>query len=171
MRGVTRRETKSYIHRLRQPLNRKTLSIFIIFFSALFVFQTLEISAVRANAKTCCGRSICLCKHAQNKPCPMKAKMSAPASEMQHAALMPCHRKAAPAKKVEIPEGAVSFSKAPCAKDNPKTLLPQYFKDYLSSLRAGEIKLRSTESRVVTSLTEFIPLSFSSSIEHPPRTF
>lgn len=151
-------------------LNRKTLSIFIIFFSALFVFQTLEISAVRSNPKTCCGRVICLCKHASAKPCDFKSKPIQKAMP-EHAMSMPCHRKAASVKKVEIPEGAVSFSKAPCGKDTPKTLLPQYFKDYLSSARAGEMKLSLNESQVIPPLKEFPLLSFSSSIEHPPRTF
>lgn len=114
-------------------MNRNLFAVFILTFSFLFAMQTIEISALRANPKTCCGRVICLCKHGAGKACPIKSGLKKAAEhEDKHA--MPCHRKSAPAQSVkkDIPSSGSGFTKAPCASDSPKTLLPNVIKHYLT---------------------------------------
>lgn len=125
------------------------LRCFAFLTTLLFTFGVLEIppsALTRKNPKSCCGRVVCLCKHAPGAPCPVKknkAEVEKPASHMHCRlkaagpapkpvvqAAQPGHCHKAPPKFSAPAPGAALMTKAPCASDAPKTVLPEYSRWY-----------------------------------------
>lgn len=113
----------------------------IIFLLTAFTFQVSDIAPVYRPAvvKTCCGRPVCLCKHAKGANCDYRAALARMMKQSVH-----CHLKAKPVvqpqaklphchmKAKNIPsaeklvsdyqaEETMSFSKAPCHRSSGKT--------------------------------------------------
>lgn len=152
-----------------------------VFFSfllaGLFAFQILDVPppAAYKNSKTCCGRVICLCKHAKGAACDFKKKPALPAAETPKPAMHGhcAMKKQTPAPEaVEVPlsQGAATFTKAPCSSHAPASVLPRTFKDYLF------VFAFSPETTLFLDYEpafyqETLPLTPVKGIEHPPRTF
>ncbi len=124
------------------------MRLFIFLILAVFSVQTFDFppAAHAQNPKTCCGRSICLCKHAQGARCDFKQRKAVGALKAQAA---PAHGDDCPfhkgMKKSEMGSAAGKeiaalmdkiknapsvFSQAPCHTNAPKSTLPQTARDY-----------------------------------------
>ena len=142
-------------------MHKKQLSMFIVFFAALFIFQSFDILPGRSNPKTCCGRAVCLCKHAPGAFCPMRHHMKG------------LHKAAESTEdnsKSSLPQGVTGFTKAPCASDTPKTMIPTYIKDFLIPEPAGHFAF-IPQGIVSCSSFDAVPQLAGRGIEHPPRIF
>ena len=148
------REVTLLIIQEKVLINRKLFSVFIFSFSLLFVFQTLDVSLSRLNSKTCCGRAICLCKHAPGIACPMKKLHN------HHPSL----------EKEQPPPKKKSFSKAPCNSDTPQTILVQYAKDFLPVCLEG-LSIHLPEVPAPNVLLPSLLSQTGSAIERPPQVF
>lgn len=149
----------------------KQAGFLIALFTAVFTFQVLDVPVFlgKQNPKTCCGRVICQCTHAKGAFCPFKKSQKAvlpPAAETAH---KHCHLPAKPEVKKEATASSErGWTKAPCASDTPKSVLPGYSRD--SIIPSREILLQNLQ-------TEKIPPHFSRqlqpvdlpSLKRPPK--
>ncbi len=164
-------------------MKKHVLNLALVIVTAAFAFQTVDYLPVHSepgvHAKTCCGRAVCTCKHAKGAFCPMRGKMNVKSSHAdqesgsQHTGMKKaCHFKAAKQEtlsaSVKLPKGAQVFTSAPCAADTPKTLLPQYAKDFFFPVSSETARLINEEA---ISLDAFLtlPLPRGQGIDHPPR--
>jgi len=158
------------------------MRISVLLILAIFVFQTFDIPPSRnmPNPKTCCGRAVCMCKHEKGAFCPFRHGLPEDLNEneiqkanLQHKS---CHlHKAAEAVKTQkikdsFPITGFAFTKAPCASDAPKTVLPEYSKDFLFPTSSGHFVL-AKQGSVPFSSFNALPLLREQGIERPPRIF
>ena len=124
---------------------------------AIFTFQILDVPPLpdRPNPKTCCGRAVCLCGHAKGALCPFHK--TAEKSESQKI-------------KIPFPVKGFVFTKAPCATDAPKTVQPQYEKDFLVPAHKNYFAF-VRQNVLAFSSFDALPLPAGRGIEHPPRIF
>ena len=160
---------------------KKHLAQFTLYFlTAVFAFQTVDFLPARhgVHAKTCCGRTVCQCKHAKGAFCPMRAAMNAKHAHAQpdvsaHGAKKACHFSGGHAKAKQpipaLPKGTCVFSSAPCATDTPQSLLPQYAKDFFVPLTVGNFHAANEEPVLLNSRFD-LPLPRAQGIDHPPRS-
>lgn len=137
-----------------------------IFLLAIFTFQSFDIPPIQHvfKPKTCCGRSICLCKHGKGALCPFKHKTETVTKS--------CHFPA----KAEGNGGAlrssvqdsVSWTKAPCHSDAPKYAVAGYFKDGVVPESVNPFFFES-HNPVSPALFNSPVLLRDSGIERPPR--
>lgn len=152
----------------------------------IFTFQIFDIPPRRniANPQTCCGRAICMCKHAKGGFCPFRhglgddvdAKLGGvkktPAPVGPHKS---CHlhktesTKPSPTVKSSKPTDRFTFTKAPCAANAPKSVLPQYSKDFLFPASSGKFLLMQQGTISVSSFDALLLLG-EHGIYRPPRS-
>ena len=131
------------------------LRSFAIILAAVFTFQILDIPPVRNafNAKTCCGRTICSCSHAKGSDCPFRHEEAHKTSHV-----------------LQKRDGKEMFTKAPCASDEPLSLLPEYSKDFIVSTEPAHFVL--TEQNIISaSSINAVRFLWAQGIERPPRIF
>ncbi len=97
-------------------------SAFFLF--VIFSFQLMDIPPARntPNSKTCCSRLVCSCTHAKGAHCPIRSAQQRFAESRTAAS--------APVQSAVKQRPAVSFTKAPCHRDAPKTVKVKYAQDY-----------------------------------------
>ena len=152
----------------------------------IFTFQIFDIPPARnmRNPHTCCGRAICMCHHAKGAFCPFrhglsddfqegKGKDMKPALPSAH---MHCHLnrtdKVPDNLKIRntFPATGFAFTKAPCASDTPKTVLPEYSRDFLLPSSNHHFIL-ILQGVIPISSFDLAPLLTSKGIDRPPRIF
>jgi len=159
----------------------------VMLLAGIFTIQIFDIPPSRnmSNPHTCCGRAICMCKHAKGAQCPFRHGMSDDSNMIQRvgeskvvapvASHKSCHlnktespkmpQAAAPSKAV----GGFAFTKAPCATDAPKSVLPQYSKDFLFPASSGKFLLMPQGTIPVSSFDALLLLR-EHGIYRPPRS-
>ncbi|GEM_PF-2284357 len=158
----------------------------IVVMVAIFTIQIFDIPPSRnmPNPHTCCGRAICMCHHAKGAYCPFrhglpdnfqegKEKDLKPVQAFAH---MHCHLpspdKVSENSKIRntFPATGFAFAKAPCASDTPKTVLPEYSRDFLLPSSNHRFILIQQEVVPISSF-DVAPLLTSKGIDRPPRIF
>jgi hypothetical protein len=168
-------------------MDRKNLSVFIFFFVVLFTLQIFDIPPVRnsLNPKTCCGRTICMCKHGKGAACPFRHGMAKGLDSGHQSAVNKTVSKAVPKKSCHLHQTKSSkpsqgvksskaserfaFTKAPCATDAPKSVLPHHSKDFLFPGSAFHFSLIQEET-ILSSSFDALLLLREQGIYRPPRT-
>jgi hypothetical protein len=135
-----------------------------IFLLAIFTFQSFDIPPISQvfKPKTCCGRSVCLCKHPKGSLCPFKHKAVAVSKS--------CHltAKAGSGISQSSPQDAVSWTKAPCHGDAPKYAVAGSFKDGVLPESVTLLPFKTLNS-IPPALFHTPVLLSDSGIERPPR--
>ena len=72
--------------------------------------------------------------------------------------------------KNPAPRGGFAFTKAPCAPDAPKSVLPEYSRDFLLTSFGVHFDLQNTPF-IPVPFPKGLPLPRGPGIEYPPRTF
>lgn len=156
------------------------MRLFILALIAMLSVQLLDMPPARSghNPKTCCGRAVCLCKHAKGAFCPIKHK-----KQLQLKAVTPnempqphCHLPAVknaerlPGKS-DVKQSSRAerlLSKAPCASDTSKTVVPGYSRDFDFVLKNANFSSPSMQFIPLNALAMPI-LIRSTGIDRPPR--
>ncbi len=153
---------------------KQFLCVTALFLAGAFAFQTFDIPPVRnaLNPKTCCGRPVCLCKHAKDAVCPFRYER-----EQELKVHESCHLHGNKSKDAFLkdsqedeqstPKG-INFAKAPCHSETPKSVLPGYCKDFLISISLIHFGLTWSNFSSV-SFSHALPLIREQGIDHPPR--
>ncbi len=142
-----------------------------------FSFQVMDIPLMRNTQKspTCCGRTVCLCKHGKGALCPLKnghkKKSTQTLSAHKHCHLPKAKQlnSAARDESSKMPKGGIWFSKAPCASDTSTSVLPQYAKDYLF-VNSSELFSLDEQSHLHRLPLPVMPTVRVHGIFHPPRS-
>lgn len=118
------------------------MRLFILVFVVLFSLQLLDVPPVRQinNPKTCCGRVVCSCKHAKGAFCPIKHKKQLQLKVVTLNEIPKSHCHLPVVKSTEYLPGKSDvkqssrperlLSKAPCASDTSKTVVPGGLRDF-----------------------------------------
>ncbi len=149
------------------PFLMRTFAFLLL---AIFTLQTFDLPPVRQghNAKTCCGRAICLCKHAKDAQCPFHHKIKS-AKPSCHLHKENTEKAVQPIKESKSKDRFV-FSKAPCASDAPKSIVPGYSKDFIFPSSAPRFRLNAQNfHRAQTS--NALPFIQGRGIYRPPKVF
>ncbi len=133
---------------------RKKFHRVVILMTAVFSFQTFDMPPARntANPKTCCGQTVCMCSHAaKGSHCSFRR-----------------HAHVGEAKR-SLPLKEMNFTKAPCASHVPKTILPEYSKDFFLP-EPGRYSGLMQSGFVFIPAPAVLPLPREQGIERPPRS-
>ncbi len=151
----------------------------VLILLVIFNVQVFDVPPVLkvSNPKTCCGRAVCLCRHAKGEFCAIRNGQN---QERQQAALhhKSCHfhtvkmttKKTQTIKSSRRPTRGIAFTKEPCAAEVPKSVLPQYAKDFLFPSSAGNF-LFIQEGTIPSGSSDVLLLLREHGIYRPPRTF
>ncbi len=107
-----------------------------------------------------------MCKHAPGAFCPFRHQMEEQMEE-KRGAVVTAHSHCLFHK---ASKDAIGFTKAPCASDTPKTIMPQYVKDFLLPSDESHFTL-SSQGMAPPSSFDALALFTGRGIEHPPRIF
>ncbi len=146
-------------------MSRENRNFILLGLLLLFTFQTFDVPPAKnhVNPKTCCGRTVCQCKHGPGVDCPFKKGIQKKSCPMQETA-------APVEEKKPTAEGDALWTKAPCASDVPKTLLPNYSKNYILSVPVVHSHL-VLQDFIAISSQHRLPLMRVKVLERPPRIF
>jgi len=152
-----------------------------------FSFQTVDVppAAAAKSTKTCCGRAICLCKHAKGAPCDYKAHKASEQVKVEaersldgdcpfHKGMKKSEMKTAGADKAvamrikTLNETASGFTQAPCHTNTPKSLLPNTVRDYEPPLSFEMADVSSFQAWFQND-SKFYHSPGLSGPDHPPR--
>ncbi len=144
----------------------------------IFTFQIFDIPPVgnKPNPHTCCGRSICQCRHAPGARCPFRHGLPEDSMQEANSGHKSCHldktKGTVETKKMAdaSPIKGFAFTKAPCASDTPKTVLPEYSKDFLFPSASDHFVLTRQGTVPIFSAKTLLFLR-EQGIERPPRIF
>lgn len=154
------------------------MKLFTLSLLMIFSFQILDIPPMRnaPNPKTCCGRPICLCTHAKGAFCSFRAqKMKQEHPIAQKHCHLPKPAGKQVAKNTEHPKAAfpqpISFSKAPCHTDAPKTaMIRGSFQDF-DVLPLKGFSVHFNQEFLFLPSLKYPKLISVSAIDHPPKLF
>jgi len=149
----------------------------IFLFLTIFTVQIMDVPPVlqHSNPKTCCGRTICACKHAKGAFCPFRHGLHE-GSGQKEVSRKSCHLHGHEAEAVshEVtgrgPTEGLVFSKAPCSSDIPKVDLPLYSKEFVGAGLSEHFMLFK-QGRVPAFSSHALPLLRAHGLERPPRIF
>jgi len=151
-----------------------------IFSAVLIAFFTLQSIVpvplpVSKTAKTCCGRSICLCTHEKGAKCPFKHGEEKAVQETRPSCHLKSKEKAKDVSRhmkidAKTAETSSRFRAAPCHSSNPESTAPALMKDlFLKNNEATFFKLSSQPFKPSSGL--FPSIIFKDPLKRPPRTF
>lgn len=151
-----------------------------LFSAVLIVFFALQSIAsvplpVSKSAKTCCGRSICLCAHEKGAKCPFKHGEEKAVQETRPSCHLKSKEKAKDASHhmkddSKTTETSSRLRAVPCHSSNPESTTPASMKDlFLKNNEATFFKLLSQPLKPSSGL--FPSIIFKDPLKRPPRTF
>ncbi len=150
-------------------------NIVAILMLAVFGFQSLNLPPLgqEENSRTCCGRPICLCKHASGNICPLcknkehQLHTLKPIPAAKKSCCLPqTGQKPLINKSLKaIPDPKIYLSKLPCGGDDTKTTLSDNLQVFLTPL--DRVETQEAPSRRTPSFAASY-LSFHTDPIFPP---